>query len=43
MDVKDELKRAAGESLEGVKKAAGEGLEGVKTALTNLTRPDKDK
>ena len=43
VDVKDELKRAAGESLEGVKKVAGEGLEGVKTALTNLTRPDKDK
>ena len=41
MDVKDELKKAAGEGLEGVKKAAGEGLEGVKTVLTNLTKGEK--
>ena len=41
VDVKDELKRAAGEGLEGVKKAAGEGLEGVKTVLTNLTKGEK--
>ena len=39
--MKDELKRAAGEGLEGVKKAAGEGLEGVKTVLTNLTKGEK--
>ena len=41
VDVKDELKKAAGEGLEGVKKAAGEGLEGVKTVLTNLTKGEK--
>ena len=41
VDVKDELKRAAGEGFEGVKKAAGEGLEGVKTVLTNLTKGEK--
>ena len=40
-DVKDELKKAAGEGFEGVKKAAGEGLEGVKTVLTNLTKGEK--
>ena len=41
VDVKDELKKAAGEGFEGVKKAAGEGLEGVKTVLTNLTKGEK--
>ncbi|MFR6692653.1 MAG: hypothetical protein ACLUS6_00885 [Dysosmobacter sp.] len=41
MDVKDELKKAAGEGFEGVKKAAGEGLEGVKTVPTNLTKGEK--
>ena len=38
VDVKDELKKAAGEGLEGVKKVAGEGLEGVKNALTSLKK-----
>ena len=41
VDVKSELKRAAGEGLEGVKKAAGEGLEAAKNAITSLTRGEK--
>ena len=41
VDVKGELKRAAGEGLEGVKKAAGEGLEAAKNAITSLTRGEK--
>ena len=41
VDVKGELKRAAGEGLESVKKAAGEGLEAAKNAITSLTRGEK--
>ena len=43
VDVKAELKKAAGESLEGVKKAAGESFEAAKNALSNLTRGDREK
>lgn len=43
VDVKTELKKAAGESLEGVKKAAGESFEAAKNALSSLTRGDREK
>lgn len=43
VDVKAELKKAAGESLEGVKKAAGESFEAAKNALASLTRGDREK